>query len=699
LHNFTLSDVAGSLTAACIFPLFVVAPGYAIAWLLDLFDFRHRTAPFRLALALPLSIAVVPIMAYLTGRYAGMPSLWVLFAVTGFYVIFVMAKFGPGPWPMEPKNRGIILLAAVWAAIAIFSLCDLQIGNKLYYSTIALDYSVRTQFIHAISAGGIPPANPFFYPGQPAPLRYHYFWLMICSLANVAGGRLVSARAAWIGGALWCGLGLMAVVALFLRLFAYRGPATFQRRAMLGILLLGVTGLDIVPNALLWFMYSKGLADTILPTVEWWNEQIDGFTWTALWEAHHLAGLLAVLIAFLLLSEAPHREGGARWKYGIAAGVALASSFGDSIYIGFVFGVFLLVWTGVTLMKKWRAETGVLIVAGAVCLTLAAPYLATMVGGPSSAGGGAFPFTFDVRRFFLVDRLLKAQGHGEWWRLTLINSVLLPLNYLLELGFFLGAGMVWWRKRRARAAPLSRNELAAALMILTSAAICTFLRSTVIDNNDLGWRGFLVAQFGLLLWAVDIAGDWKRCGSAALAVMLALGAAGTAYDLFMLRAYPVLADNGALPHLIWMSQDRRLGERNYAVREAYEWVHRSMPANAVLQFDPHVVWQDTPGFLYSDRQIAAADEYCLAGFGGEQRLCGPLMTAIKQLYPDKGGAAPEHMWQACESLPASIVAAKDTDSVWKAQDSWVWREKPVFANDFIRVFACGNAAMKTAAAR
>jgi hypothetical protein len=68
---------------------------------------------------------------------------------------------------------------------------------------------------------------------------------------------------------------------------------------------------------------------------------------------------------------------------------------------------------------------------------------------------------------------------------------------LLELGFFLGAGLVWWRKRRARAESLTRNELPTVLMILTTAAICAFLRSTVIDNNDLGWRGFLVAQFGL----------------------------------------------------------------------------------------------------------------------------------------------------------------------------------------------------------
>ena len=291
----------------------------------------------------------------------------------------------------------------------------------------------------------------------------------------------------------------MSTVALFLRLFVWQGPGNFRRRAVIGILLLGVTGLDILPNALLWFLYSKGLANSILPTVEWWNEQIDGFTWTALWEAHHLAGLLSVLIAFLLLREAPQREGLERWKYVAAAGIALASSFGDSIYIAFVFGVFLLAWTAVAFAKKWRAEAAVSLAAGAICLLLAAPYLASMAGGPSTAGGAAFPIAFDMRRFFLIDRILKAQGHGEWWRLTLINTALLPLNYLLELGFFFAAGLLWWRRRPAKSEPLTRNQLALGLMVLTSVAICSCLRSTVIDNNDLGWRGFLLAQFGLLL--------------------------------------------------------------------------------------------------------------------------------------------------------------------------------------------------------
>jgi hypothetical protein len=37
MHNFTISDLLGSLTAFGLFPLFVLVPGYAAGWLLNLF--------------------------------------------------------------------------------------------------------------------------------------------------------------------------------------------------------------------------------------------------------------------------------------------------------------------------------------------------------------------------------------------------------------------------------------------------------------------------------------------------------------------------------------------------------------------------------------------------------------------------------------------------------------------------------------
>ena len=700
LHNFTLTDIAASLAAVCLFPLFVLIPGYAVAWLLDLFEFRHRTWLFRGALSVPLSIAITPILSYLAGRYFSMTAVWGLYAASWVYVAVVLlrgiALRGRNtPAPRSPAGawRMAVVVLSIWAALAMFSLVDLQIGGKLYYSTTAFDYSVRTQFIHAISSGGIPPANPFFFPGHAQPLRYHYFWLILCSMVDVAGGAFVGPRHAWIGGVIWSGAGFLALVALYFRLVAYRGPETFRRRTLVGILLLGVTGLDILPNIFYWWTYSQGLTGFIPASLEWWNEQVDGFTFTALWEAHYLAALTACLLTFLLLLEAPRHTGAGRWKYAALAGIALASSVGASIYIAFVFGAFLLLWTVVAVAKKWRAETGTLIAAGALCVVLALPYLASMTAGAGSGAGG-FPIAFRVRRFFPVDTILASQGRDQAWQLALANGATLPLNYLIELGFFLAAGLLWWQRRRARREPLSRAELAIALMIATSVAICSCVCSTAIANNDLGWRGFLVAQFGLLLWAVDVLTDRRYKRSVVLAVMLTLGAAGTVCDVFLFRLYPVLADQGRLPHLFWMSQDRKLGERNYAVREAYEWADRHTPANAIVQFSPHAVFQDTPGFLYSNRQIVAAGQGCLAGFGGDASLCASIVTAANFLFPERGQPAPESSAD-CANLGADILIAKDTDYVWSVQDSWVWREKPLFANRLVRVFECRNSTKQT----
>ena len=68
---------------------------------------------------------------------------------------------------------------------------------------------------------------------------------------------------------------------------------------------------------------------------------------------------------------------------------------------------------------------------------------------------------------------------------------LLPLNYLLEFGFFLVAGLLYFKAAWFRSDPPARKRLIPDLfLLLTSFFICTFIKSTVIDNNDIGWRGF-----------------------------------------------------------------------------------------------------------------------------------------------------------------------------------------------------------------
>jgi hypothetical protein len=683
-HAFMGADVLQSLAAVCLFPLFALVPGYVLAWLTDLFEFRRRTTGFQLALSVPLSIAICPILIYLAGHFVSMAAVWTIFAIVWLcFLVIAVRRFRSVP-RLSALDRPFALLAVLWAVVALCSLIDLQWGPRIYFSTVALDYSVRTEFIHSITATGIPPANPFFYPGHPVPLRYHYFWLLMCSLVEQAGGSTIGPRAAWIAGAIWCGIALIAMVTLYFRLVWYHEPSGFRRRSVLGVALLGVTGLDIIPNLGLWVLYGMGMPHAVQASGDWWNEQVAGFLSTALWEAHYLAGLICCLTAFLVLWAAPgQRSPARRILYGAIGGAALASATGSAIYVAFVFAVFLALWTLVSLQKRWWWETAVLAIAGIAAILLVLPYVHEL-SGPASGGP---PLQLWVRPFSAVDTLFRGSGSSRDWKLHLVNAIMLPLNYFLELGVFFVAAIMWWRNRRSTGKPLDRAEIAIALMVGSSLVICTFVRSSVIGNNDLGWRGILIAQFGLLVWTADLLAERR---TRFLTVLLALGVLGNVYDLLMLRFYPAMADAAVVSTAGWIAPDRQAGRRTYAAREAYQWAARSLPAGARLQFNPHVILQATDAFLYSGRQIVAGDEGCMTGFGGNPDDCPAIMQQLKRFYPDAGQSAPPSIAGLCRSLPVDLLVVKDLDAVWNDRQSWVWKETPLFANGYFRLYGCAT---------
>jgi hypothetical protein len=697
-HNFMLDDVAGCLCAICLFPLFLLIPGYAAAWTLDLFDFRRRTEVFRMALSVPLSIALCPILTFLAGRAGSWPAIFALYVAAAAAFLWILGRRARSWWkngrPIAIRPWAVfIAIAAVWLVVAVSSLVDLQIGDRLYYPTSALDNSVRAAFVHSVETTGIPPQNPFFSPGPPVALRYHYFWVMMCSLVERVAPRLANSRQALIGGTFWCGVGLMSLVALYLRLFSGGDPRRFRRRALTGILLLGITGLDILPTFFLILLYCQGSLTFMLPSVEWWNEHVDWFLYSALWAPHALASLLAAMTGFLLLWQAPAVAGRGRYlRYAVPGAIALASSIGASIYVSFVFAVFLAVWTGITIWKRWRQETKVLLTAGTLCALLALPYLAALRGPAAANASEGFPLQLTVRTFSLA-ALVPTWGLTQGWRLLLVNGPLLPLNYLLEFGFFFLIAHLHWRKHRTSGRPLSRAELASAAMVITSTLICTFLRSSVIGCNDLGWRGFLVAQFMLVIWAADLwvdAPGWLARYKAPLTLCLILGAAGVVYDLAITRLYPVLADRGVVPALDWMGPDRQIGRRTFAARQAYEWADRATPETASIQFNPRVVFQETTALLYSDRRMVAGGPTCVSGFGGDPALCTPIVSRLDEFYK-AATASDVGIAEVCANLPIDLLVAKDTDAVWHDRASWVWTERPAFANSYMRLFRCRDA--------
>jgi hypothetical protein len=407
-----------------------------------------------------------------------------------------------------------------------------------------------------------------------------------------------------------------------------------------------------------------------------------------LWEPHYTCALIACLTGFLIVwSLPPDSSRLQRTVSGLIAGMAFATAAGCGIYVAIVFAAFLGLWFVVTMFRKAWQQIETLAVAGIAAIALIRPFLAGLQGSSSSsspAAAGPPLFQFTIRAFAPAEMALRLFRLDRPWQRYAADLLFLPLNYFIELGVFFVVGRMVWTRFRERKLPATPAELAAVLMAATSILICTFVKSSIIANNDLGWRGFLPAQFMLLLWAADVLSE-RASRTPFIRLLLVLGLAGVIYDLAILRFYPVLQDMGKVPKIDWLASDQLLGLRTAADREAYEWLDSRTAETAVIQQNPQPVYQDTFYGAYAQRQTVAVGGDCASGFGGNQQECGPLLLTLARLF--SGGGAPV-LYSACNTMPVDVFVAKDTDEAWRDRASWVWAGVPIFHNDFVRLFAC-----------
>lgn len=651
----------GAFAAALLFLFVLLIPGYVLGWAGNLLGFRERDMHWRILAGVPLSIGLMPILLDWAGRMWPGASVYVLCALFSGAGTILFARDRRA---FQRLPRFAIGLSLAWCLLAVFALADLQIGDRLYFSVTAYDHSIRTAMTDSIMRTGVPPANPFNYLAGAVPLRYHYFWLTLCAVA----GRFTGARNALSASSIWAGFGLMCLVPLYLRYFDAEGMASIRRRSLIGIGLLTVTGLDILPCTLQWF------AGPVRPDMEWWNDQVTSWVGSALWVPHSIGAMIAGFIGFLLIWHAATEIENARGRvvHTIAAGACFASCAGMSIYVAIAFAGSLSVWALVALMKRWSTHTWMLGAAGVVAALLAVPYLRQLSGG---AGDGASLLKLTVRDFYPLYSL----GLNSWWRLAA-----LPLNYLFEFGFFLLVAALQFRKFR-RAGKLAQRDIAAICILGTAALLCTFLRSTVIGNNDFGWRGMLPAQFILVIWGVSVMRDIRTGGlyREALALLI-LGVAGTVYGLAINRTYFMLADAGVTAP--FYSPDRELGKRAFAMRSLYEQLQPLIPREAVLQTNPGRAGYDIFAGLYAHRQMAAAATECGATFGGDPNLCVSRLPDLEEIFKSPG----MNDWEVIQAIfrvsHIDAAIAQDTDPVWRDRSSWIWTHTPIAANDYGRAF-------------
>jgi hypothetical protein len=489
----------------------------------------------------------------------------------------------------------------------------------------------------------------------------------------------------------------MAIVALYIRLLPTRHRSATPRSVFVALALLLVTGLDILPVLSKYVLHLIKGPVILYHSVEWWNEQITAWFTAVLWVPHHVAGLITTLTAFLIFSYVRSvRRPGRQALILIVCALAVFSAVGLSIWITMTFAAFWIAWIMMSFLNGWHDEARWGTFVGAVALGLSLPYLIDLHRANYTQ---ITPVIVSVRKLFPIHNLVESY-HWGWVSTLAVDLLSIPLNYFMEFGFFALAGIFYWTRRVQILGRLCRNETACVTLAITSAAIATFLRSN-IENNDLGWRSAMFLQFVLLLWAADVmtelVGQLKcervrfqmsRRKAILLLVSLVIGISAVLYDAVLMKLYPMSGDLQlpiVRPHGDVLTE-RNLGRRYYDFRLAYQWINGQFAESAVVQHNPDI-FIDLPSGLYGNRQVVAADHLYGTVFGIPQAMYRPVYSAVSALFASRT-IDMEDVSAVCRRFNITALVVKDTDPIWSDPDSWVFRKFPIFRNRSTRVFDC-----------
>lgn len=676
LAGLELIAQLGSLaTAALCFGLFLMVPGWVIGEFSGWLGWQKTDGRQRLTLGMLLSLGVSPVLVYSLARWVGFSAVWgvyvVIWAIAAGRLVQLRGRVDLGFW-----GRDLWILGG-WAVVYSFGVVDLVFDREVWVNINAMDAIAHVGFVDSITRTGIPPANPFAYPGQAVPLFYYYFWYLMCSLVDQFGGQLVTARAAVQAGSLWIGWMLALLAGLYAERISPRFGMPLPRQRAMAWILVAVTGLDLLPWTfahLLHRFLKMGAGGGV--SLEHWNEQATAWLGAVIMSPHHVAGLLMCMTAVLVWMETP------QWFGVVLAGLAIGSAAGTSLYVTLSTVTGLTLWGGWQLLRGDGEGRRMLLrlfgVAG-VAAIFYGPFALELRRNSSEISN---PVTLTIRAFEITDywlpSIIKPLKQIPVARYVL-RLVFLPLNYLLEFGYFLLAGILFWRWRRTGQKPLAASEQVLVALLAGSGLLCTFVASTLRGNNDLGWRGFLVAQFVLLVWALPItarlwnggiSGWWRK----ALWVSLIIGFLGMATEMVNFR---VRTDGSAVM-------------RARTTREAYQWLASNTPTDTILTLNPNEQL-DFFSALIGNRQMVSGGRAYGTFFGvgkaGEQALADSLRFFSGQMKDPERASYLEH-------YRVGAILVLPSDGVWQDRNSWVWRQKPEYENFGARLFVKRNGQWK-----
>ncbi|MCJ2094864.1 hypothetical protein MKK67_20520 [Methylobacterium sp. J-072] len=659
--NASLTDACGVLAATLLGVPLVLLPGYALGRLTGILGFSTLAPGGRFLCSALLGIGLLPALDSLLVQAAGVPAAALANGALGLATLVPAARWLRGRVDLPATGRGLAL-AALWVVIVAYALIDIDTGTGLYQPVTVIDLVKHASLTRSIVQDGLPPVDPFF--ARPERAGYYYFFYTLCALIDWAGGTLVDGRTAFAGMAFWTGIGLLGLLD---RLLAATGLVRdASQRLVRGatLLLLPAGGLDI-----LLVIRNRIETGIWIPIPEWLNEQVLNWPSSLVWVPHHVAGALAGWLGLLTLAEAAD---GTRRPPGATvavAGIAFAACAGLSVWV--CLGTVAAAGTWLALLaieRRWR-DAGRLVAAGLVAALLAAPYLSGLLASRGEAGQA---IVFAVRSFGPLE------GAADSPVLSLIRVILLPVNYYLAFGVLAAGAFLFWRIVPRSEAHAREAGRLLTIVAASSLLIGGFLRSAIL-YNDLGWRVVLLAQVATLAWSVSaltrIAGARFRLPGL-IAVLLLLGYATTLYGFAGMRAYPA----SGLPNFAFLNGRPDIDR---ALRAAYAWAGERLPRVLVLQAAPGGPRVFDFG-LYGFHPVAVADREARL-FGASQEAVAARLAQVAPIFSDVLTTDDVHHRAAGAGIGALIVTAQD--SPWANPESWVWRNRPLYASPRVRILS------------
>lgn len=721
--SLAVPEILQTYWAIPVGTIFFLAPGYLLGVTSGFFDFNNRSGREQALWSVAMSTPTSLVLAELLGRTIG--TRWTLgcFLLIAFAAaaVFLSRRRRPVTSSRPLRNRNFIAVLSIVIALTIvlpLETADIQIGHRLFQSTVMYDWAVRVPLVRAALEGGVPPVNPLSaLTGHASPLHYYYFWYVL--VAQLCRSAHVAPRAGLMASTVWAAFDFLAVLFLCLKYFV--GIRERLQASCLTAMLAGcVMGLDLIPALIMLVLPGVGLNIEM----EWWHpDRSPSWLSTFLYAPHHIAGIACCMLGFLAVvattADSLATDGLAKRKnfwllHSLVAGLCFAAAAGTSTFMTLTFAIVCLLWAIGAVVKREWTTLATLALSAVIAYGLTHSFLHEMgSGGPS----GHALTKFALRNSEFV-ALTLAKHHIEQRHLLLNYAIRAPAILLLtfaEFGFFTFVFFHQFRRDFFQSRALSRYAQALWTVFCGAGVVAFFVSSGVDGPNDLGMHAGMILKFVLLLWATPWLDELYRRRSefrglssankllvATAAATFAIGLGGSLYQAILERTLFAAQETGILHKKMDTYPVAGLSYKLYDMRDAYRQAARLLPAQSILQFNPESPLQPALG-LYATRQLAASDLKCGTPFGGDEALCYQLYPLLRAVFgqdnKDQSAmqSAPATVNIAdldalCRKLSISAAIATSSDPVWTDGQSWVWQREPLYANRSVRLIQCGIAA-------